>query len=182
MNPNSSSEHSSEEPLQRSAHLEALYKRLFPAVAAYVSKRGGTLDEAKDIFQEAVIIAYEKVRNGDVELHNEQAYIMGTAKHFWLKQYRQQSQQQPLSAHHDADNATTDTVSSGRLLRFLETAGHKCMELLRAFYYDGLSMTEIAHNHGFSGERSATVQKYKCLEKVRNTVKQKSLQYEDFLD
>jgi predicted DNA-binding protein YlxM (UPF0122 family) len=56
------------------------------------------------------------------------------------------------------------------------------MELLRAFYYDKLSMRKIAGQFDFNSERSATVQKYKCLEKVRDIVKEKSLTYEDFLE
>jgi hypothetical protein len=56
------------------------------------------------------------------------------------------------------------------------------MELLQAFYYDKLPMNTIAGLFGFGGERSATVQKYKCLEKVRDIVKDKSLTYEDFLE
>ena len=55
------------------------------------------------------------------------------------------------------------------------------MELLKSFYYDELPLNDIAETYGFSGVRSATVQKYKCLEKVRETVKEKSLTYEDFL-
>jgi predicted DNA-binding protein YlxM (UPF0122 family) len=68
-----------------------------------------------------------------------------------------------------------------RLLHFLERSGKQCMELLTAFYYDKLSMQRIAARFGFSGERSATVQKYKCLEKVRTAVHQKNMQYDDFL-
>jgi len=55
------------------------------------------------------------------------------------------------------------------------------MDLLRSFYYDELPLNDIAETYGFSGIRSATVQKYKCLEKVRETVKEKALTYEDFL-
>jgi hypothetical protein len=43
-------------------------------------------------------------------------------------------------------------------------------------------MIDIAGRFGFSGERSATVQKFKCLEKVRDTIKSKSLSYEDFVE
>jgi predicted DNA-binding protein YlxM (UPF0122 family) len=45
------------------------------------------------------------------------------------------------------------------------------MELLKAFYYDHCSMQEVADRFGFNGRRSATVQKYKCLEKVREEIK-----------
>jgi len=54
------------------------------------------------------------------------------------------------------------------------------MRLLNAFYYEKLNMDEIAIRFGFSGKRSATVQKFKCLGKVRQVVRRKSLQYEDF--
>ncbi len=56
------------------------------------------------------------------------------------------------------------------------------MELLKSFYYDQLPLADAATLFGFSGVRSATVQKYKCLEKVRESIKEKSLIYEDFLD
>lgn len=73
-------------------------------------------------------------------------------------------------------------VSSSRLMRLLQTAGRKCMELLSAFYYEKLPMEQLADRYGFSGPRSATVQKFKCLEKVKDTVKEKSLSYEDILE
>jgi hypothetical protein len=53
---------------------------------------------------------------------------------------------------------------------------------LKAFYYDNLPVNTIANLFGYSGERSATVQKYKCMEKVRETIKERSLAYEDFIE
>ncbi|WP_317169427.1 RNA polymerase sigma factor [Mucilaginibacter humi] len=106
---------------------------------------------------------------------------MGTAKHLWLKRYRQTSQNVPLGDI-DLFDDNVASPSNNRLMRFLETAGSKCMELLKGFYYDDLSLTEIADRFGYSGVRSATVQKYKCLEKVRETIKQKALVYDDFME
>jgi len=78
-------------------------------------------------------------------------------------------------------DSLTDTLSDKRILRLLQAAGRKCMEVLTAFYYEKLDMQELAHRFGFSGTRSATVQKFKCLQKVKQVVKEKSLQYEDFV-
>lgn len=69
-----------------------------------------------------------------------------------------------------------------RLLKLLTSAGKKCMDLLKSFYYDKLPVNELAESFGYSGPRSVTVQKHKCLEKVRETVKQKSLTYADFME
>lgn len=166
----------------REALFLSLYKKAFPQVARYVSKMGGTFDEAKDIFQDALVIYYERSVSGACDTRvNEKAYLMGIAKHLWLKKFGHDSRYIPIEGF-DAEYSEDIGVSDHKLLNFLQTAGKKCMELLRSFYYDQLPLNDIAETFGFSGVRSATVQKYKCLEKVRETVKEKALTYEDFLD
>ena len=167
---------------EREALFINLYKSAFPVVARYVSKMGGTLDAAKDIFQDALVIYYEKSVECSFELKaNEKAYLLGIAKHLWLKQHRDNSKLTAVDGI-DIENEETTQASDKKILSFLQTAGKKCMDLLRSFYYDGLQLADAAELFGFSGVRSATVQKYKCLEKIRETVKQKALTYEDFVD
>jgi DNA-directed RNA polymerase specialized sigma24 family protein len=163
--------------------LTRLYLTAFPAVAQYIGKRGGTIDEAKDIFQDALVIYYEKVIAGTVQLtHTEKAYLVGIAKHLWYHaQHKQKGQVSGDVFNYTGLSISEEPIpSTQRILRYLEVAGQKCMEMLQAFYYDKQSMKEIAERFGLSGERSATVQKHKCLEKVRDKVKEKALTYEDF--
>jgi len=159
-----------------------LYKKAFPVVAKYISHRGGSFEEAKDVFHDALVIYYEKtVRqafNGDID---ETAYLVGIAKHLWLRKFRDNKYAVSLDSV-DMSDIDEEELSTPRLMRFLTKAGSKCMELLKSFYYDEAPLNEIAETFGFSGVRSATVQKYKCLEKVRETIKQKALQYEDFVE
>lgn len=162
-----------------------LYKSAFPVVARYVSKHGGTFDEAKDVFQDAAMIYYEKSAAMHQPPHNDRAYLMGIAKHLWFKNRRDNSRYVPIDINDSIANIPCGAPQqplAAKLLDYLETSGQKCMELLKNFYYDKLPMTDIAAAYGFSGIRSATVQKFKCLEKVRNTIKSKALSYEDFID
>jgi DNA-directed RNA polymerase specialized sigma24 family protein len=163
----------------------ALYQKAFPAVAKYVSKHGGSFDEAKDVFQDALLSYYEKSRSATIAINSsEGAYIYGTARYLWIKRYKEGNKTMQLDDNYTAglSNYAEGTLAEDKLLNFLETAGKRCMELLRSFYYDQLPMIKVAQLFGFSGVRSATVQKYKCIEKVRETVKQKALTYEDFLE
>ena len=160
-----------------------LYKKAFPIVAGYISRRGGSFDEAKDVFQDALVIYYEKITAcGFSADTNDTAYLIGITKHLWLKRYRENDQNIPLENIDATFDEGDESPSGKRIMHFLEKAGSKCMELLKGFYYDQLPLTDIAIAFGFSGVRSATVQKYKCLEKVRETIKQKALQYEDFME
>lgn len=169
----------------RKALFVQLYQTAFPLVAKYVSHMGGSFDEAKDVFQDALVIYYEKLATSGVALqYSERSYLLGIAKHLWTKKHKQNSR------HSSLDDSLTGIAieehprasSTDKLLDLLHTSGQKCMELLRAFYYDKLPMRKIAGRFDFNSERSATVQKYKCLEKVRDIVKEKSLTYEDFLE
>jgi DNA-directed RNA polymerase specialized sigma24 family protein len=173
-------------PAEREKLFIALYKNTFPAVAKYVSKMGGDLDEAKDVFQDALLIYYEKIAGTNIALRtNEKAYLLGIAKHLWAKKFRDDLHYVPMNdLYHDTalaeDEYAEPSVTS--LMQYLETAGQKCMNMLKAFYYDKLPVNAIAELFGYSGVRSATVQKYKCLEKVRETIKERSLTYEDFVN
>jgi DNA-directed RNA polymerase specialized sigma24 family protein len=167
---------------QREAFFMALYKKSFSPVARYVARMGGSLEEAQDIFQDTLVIYYEKVTSAQSNIIvNEKAYLLGIAKKLWLQHYKAVSKNQPLNDF-DTDFVREEQPASGKILQYLETAGKKCMELLSAFYYDHLPVNNVAAMFGYSGTHSATVAKYKCLEKVRETVKQKSLNYADFIE
>jgi len=161
-----------------------LYKKAFPAVAKYISKKGGNFHEAKDIFQDALVVYYEKLVNGAINLNSdEQSYLMGISKHLWSKRFKENTK---LTSFNMGDEIFIEEgnsrLSSGKLMYYLETTGQKCLDILRAFYYDNLPVTKIAEVFGYSGVRSATVQKYKCMEKIRETIKERSLAYEDFIE
>ncbi|WP_316839772.1 sigma-70 family RNA polymerase sigma factor [Pedobacter gandavensis] len=174
-----------ETAIDSEAVLISLYQDAFPLVAAYVQKMGGSFDEAKDIFQDALIIYYEKVKHSQITLrYTEKTYLFGIAKYLWNKRYKVTSKEFPFDLHHDPEPADSvyEEISSSRLIHLLETAGQKCMQLLSAFYYERLNMESLAERFGFSSPRSATVQKFKCLEKIKETVKEKSLNYEDIME
>lgn len=170
--------------------LLSLYQDAFPLVANHVKKMGGSFDEAKDIFQDALIIYYEKIKHNGITLqYTEKTYLFGIARYLWNKRYKTTSKQFPIDQLNNDLEELTDTadsvyeeISSSRLFNLLQTAGQKCMQLLSAFYYEKLNMDTIAERFGFSGPRSATVQKFKCLEKIKETVKEKSLSYEDIME
>lgn len=162
----------------------ALYREVFPSVAQYIGKKGGTFEQAKDVFQDALIIYYEQVVCHEKVIKvSGLAYIFGVVKHLWNHQYRLGINYEPLRSDREiVDEVAGGQVSNERILALLTKAGDRCLKLLKAFYYDKSSMTELAKQFGFRSEHSATVQKFKCLEKIRSFIKVKSLHYEDFIE
>ena len=169
----------------RKAFFIELYQRSFPAVARYVARSGGKMADAKDVFHDALIIFYEKTLDADFQLpSDETAYLLGISRNLWCRHCQQSEGYVSMTECNDVHFLSAERelqTSSAKIMNLLERSGRRCMEMLKAFYYEKLSIGELAAQFGYKGERSATVQKYKCLEKVRDTVKQKSLSYEDFL-
>lgn len=158
------------------------YEEVFPMAAMYIQRRDGNLDDAKEVFQDAIVLYYEKLRRGDFQAElGDEAYLMGIVKNRWLK-YRDQLRFNESLDHIEVTEENIGKPLTQKLLHYLKQSGERCLDLLQSFYYEKLSMKQMSERYGYTSERSATVQKYKCLEKVREEIKQKSLSYEDFLD
>jgi DNA-directed RNA polymerase specialized sigma24 family protein len=162
------------------------YVAIFPSVARLVSRLGGSLEEAKDIFHDALIIYWEQQSKNPGKIYGSEAgYILGIVKNLCLRQYQRDKKVISLSDAEQEIPIPPDfypTVRQRRLLRVLERAGKKCLDLLRSFYYQMVPLRKIARDFNYANEHSASVQKYKCLDKVKKVVAENSLNYEDFLE
>ncbi len=153
----------------------ALYEEVFPAALRWVKLQGGQAEEGEDVFQDALIVLFEKARDGKLsEVEHPRGYLLGTVRRLWWQRCRKSARYQPLVTLEDDPPAQgeDDHTRIPDLWRYLERAGQKCLKILQAFYYFRWPMPEIAEQFGYRSTRSATVQKYKCLEKVRESVKQ----------
>jgi DNA-directed RNA polymerase specialized sigma24 family protein len=169
----------------KAAISEDLYESAFPVVAAWVRKMNGSLEDAKDVFHDALVLYQEKISEGITIDGSPEAYILGIARHLWLRKFKVSGNLVCLDDVEQRIPIPNDfyaPVSAIKLLHFLERAGKNCLELLRRAYYEKLSAAELAQKMGYNGERSATVKKYKCIEKLRAIIKLKAMTYEDFTD
>ena len=72
--------------------LNRLYLTYFPMVLQLVLNNNGNEDDAKDVFQEAVIVLYNKVKSGNFELNSKlKTFIYSVCRRLWLKRLNAQS-------------------------------------------------------------------------------------------
>ena len=140
------------QPTDRTKLFTRLYLDIFPVVAAFIAKRGGTLEQTKDLFQEALIIYYEQMVIQDRDVRkSDQAYIIGIVKNLW---FQMQKKETLFTSVDILENNLAETIdqspSTGRIRQVLETAGQKCMAILQSFYYEQLPLDQIAKRFGFS--------------------------------
>lgn len=173
-----------EEQLKCEPLIDASYGAALTGVARFVASHGGTLDQAKDIFHDALLIFYEQRTSPSVTVSPE-AYIIGIARHLWIKRFKNDSRYVALDDYERKLHVPDDffpTIDEEKLLNTISQTGRRCLDLLKSFFYDRLSIDDIKLTFGFRSAHSASVQKYKCIEKIRERVNKEKLRYEDFID
>lgn len=155
----------------------------FPVVKKFILKNSGTRQEAEDIFQEGLVIFCRKLENSGFILSSSiNTYVYSVCKLLWLDELKKKNRQlrADVSELRDEQNSTLiyDDIEDDKALKQAQMAmmklGQKCRELLELFYFKKASMKDIAKRLGFSSEKGAKNQKYRCLEKAKELVKSSS--------
>jgi RNA polymerase sigma factor (sigma-70 family) len=158
---------------ERSIALEKVYGN-FPMVRKVVISGGGNEDDARDIFQDAILVFYRLAIKPDFILSSSISTLLYSIGHkLWLKKYRDHesrksslSQGLPEAYDLQAEEIEDEEQERNRLSeKILEGLGEPCSTILKMFYYENFSMKEIASRLGYSNENTAKAQKYKCIER-----------------
>ncbi|WP_224019001.1 RNA polymerase sigma factor [Ferruginibacter albus] len=156
--------------------IETIYRQNYAMIQALILNNSGSVDDARDIFQEAMIVLYEKASSATFELNCQlKTYIYSVCRRLWLKKLQQQ-QRYSLSVDNLEETIPVDDVveeheKKNTDFTMMDTAmskiGEPCKSLLDAYYLQKKSMQEIAEEFGYTNADNAKTQKYKCLVRLK---------------
>jgi len=161
----------------RERALTQLYRHAFPAVRRLVRRQRGSEQDAQDVFQDALVVLYEQAVGGALVLTaSASTYLVSIARHRWQHELRRRARLPHETLPADSDSfAAEEPEAAGEtafaVLDYVERLGAKCRNVLLSFYYFQQPLEQIAEANGYRSVRSATVQKFKCLERLRESVR-----------
>ncbi len=161
--------------------VKALYNAYHPLLVKWMLSRGGIEADAEDVFQEALVILYEKAQAPEFCLTCKlSTYLFAVSKHLWYKKLQQSGlffslNEQENESELEFGQTYMDDIQShwdkelqfDQLSKSLDQLGEPCSTLLKAFYIDKKNMQEIAKAFGYTNAENAKTQKYKCLTRLR---------------
>ena len=156
--------------------VEALYKSHFSMIQHFVTNNNGSFDDARDIFQEAMITLYEKVQLDNFGLTCQiKTYLFSICKNLWLKRLQQMgkysaplsAQEETISVEEDLDRFEKNDAAFAIMDRALNSLGEPCKSLLEGYYLNKKGMQELASQFGYTNADNAKNQKYKCLMRLK---------------
>jgi len=178
--------------------LREIYDKSFPAVERMVKKYFGNSQDAKDVFQDALIILLEKVKQGlfDETKASINTYLYEIAKRKWMNKlkssYRKNIEvDSRLVEEENEENDEDNDENCFRVVNIrkydkdnieypedfdtiekcLNELSDSCRNLIDKWLYEGKTWEEIAKENNYANAATASQQKYKCMVKFKEIYK-----------
>ncbi|MDH7446015.1 RNA polymerase sigma factor [Aquimarina sp. 2201CG14-23] len=149
--------------------IKAFYKRNYNYVKSYVLKNSGDNVDAEDVFQDALVLVYQKLKSDSLELRvSVSAYFYGVCKNIWRNRLRKKRKliisDEVIETNDEIDGSIIEDIENKEremlYRKYFVTLSDKCKELLN-LVFAGNSMREIANITGYS-EGYARKKKFEC--------------------
>lgn len=156
--------------------IETIYKQHYNMVQSLIISNNGHPDDARDIFQEAMIVLFEKSRSGNFTLNCQlKTYLYSVSRRLWLKRLAQLQRYSPevekleetIPVEEELELHEQRNIDFKMMEQAMQNLGEPCRSLLEAYYHQKKSMVEIAADFGYTNADNAKNQKYKCLMRLK---------------
>lgn len=163
--------------------LNFLYKNYFGIVRSMVLKSYGDEEQARDIFQEVIIVIYNKLQDGNFKITSSFfTFFYAVIKNTWLD-FRKVNKRNPLGKAkdfndeigvdyevNDIEGLTTKVLRNNLFNKYLKQLTGGC-QIIMQFFMEEYSAEEIAIKLDLKSANYVRKRKSKCLsiliEKIR---------------
>ena len=168
------------------ACLKFFYKRYAPDVKRYVLYNSGDEDDAKDLFQNAILALIDNLkRDRYVHKNNFKGYFTRMATNMWkdeLDKRKTKKNKIPVITDEPEVNDKpfeiyNSVITLGEYMeQALKKIGDRCREVIIASVYTKMRMEKIAEVLGFPSAQSVRQKKLMCIKQLREIIP-----YEDIM-
>lgn len=172
---------------QNTAILTHLYQQNFRSVKKFIEDNNGSETDAEDVFQDALIAVYERIRKGNLILTcSFGTFLFAVAKTQWMGILRQRKRRNVVTDECDTlfndDTEIYDDLIQAEKKKLFITHFNEltedCKKIIQLFIKE-LSITEITRIMNFSSEQYTKNRKLRCkttlINKITNNPRFKEL-------
>jgi len=163
--------------------IKELYKDSFGYCASFILNNRGDIDQARDHFQEALIVLFNNTLKPDFKLTcNVRTYLYSIIRNQWLKKISRQHRgglklvmdEDPNKEYVIVDDiANEDQVEVEEkheaVSKAMKMIKGDCHDLLMSFYFKKIDLGSIAEKMGYTYQ-FVKVKKNRCMEALKKKV------------
>lgn len=152
-----------------------LYRDNFMKISNFVRNNSGSQTDAEDLFQDAMVVLIEKLRQDNFKLTASiDTYVYAICKNLWFKKLRDRNYElsndklesvEFFSSINDSieDEKTYTEKLKGLLLKITD----HCNRLIHDIFFNENAIDQIQKDYGYSTRHNAQNQKHKCVQQIR---------------
>jgi RNA polymerase sigma factor (sigma-70 family) len=153
-----------------------VYKENFSLIQNFIIRNNGSYDDARDIFQEAMLVLYEKSKQEGFLLTCQiKTFLYSICRRLWLKKLQQnyrfgtpvESLEELIPVEEELEEKEKLDSDFALMDGAMKSLGEPCKSLLEAYYFEKKQMVDIAEQFGYTNADNAKNQKYKCLLRLK---------------
>lgn len=158
--------------------LRRIYQNYLPPVQKFIVQSGGRQADALDVFQDALVIIYEKAKKPEFELTGTFfSYLYGVCRRVWGNRL-QKKDNQTVTIDENVKIGSVDSIQplieqeerDKLFYKAFQKLGKDCQKLMRLFF-EGNSMEEICEQMGHGSPGYSKKRKFQCKEMLTELVK-----------
>jgi RNA polymerase sigma factor (sigma-70 family) len=152
--------------------LEYVYKKYFPIVRFFVIKNSGTDEDAKDVFQEALILIYKRLKEDALDLTCAfKTYLFSVCRLLWLRQLEKKKvrnevvtdNQAFVHLEEDIEGRASEQEQFRIYQKHFQLLHKDCQQILQLFLKK-VPLKEIAQIMNIKSDKYLKKRKYSCKE------------------
>lgn len=157
-----------------------LYQNNFGKISNFIQNNSGSQADAEDIFQDAMMVLVEKLRQENFQLTASiDTYIYAICKNLWFKKLRNKNYELSIGELQSSDflSSINDSIEGEKtylekLKGYLIQITDRCNRLIQDIFFKGKTIDQIQKDYGYSTRHNAQNQKHKCVQQIRKVKEQ----------
>jgi RNA polymerase sigma factor (sigma-70 family) len=155
------------------AAVNVLYSMFFNDIVEFVMIKGGSAEDGADIFQEAILVLIEEVREEKFRRESKiKTFLYGISRNLWLMELRTRERRKKREQTYMLSEPMVEEVkfskqdNSSLELMFKEV-GDVCRKILIGYYFENKSMKLLLKDFDFKNEQVLRNRKNLCMKKLK---------------
>jgi RNA polymerase sigma factor (sigma-70 family) len=155
------------------AAVNVLYSMFFNDIVEFVMIKGGSAEDGADIFQEAILVLIEEVREEKFRRESKiKTFLYGISRNLWLMELRTRERRKKREETYMLSEPMVEEVkfskqdNSSLELMFKEV-GDVCRKILIGYYFENKSMKLLLKDFDFKNEQVLRNRKNLCMKKLK---------------
>lgn len=157
-----------------------MYDLYYPVTERYILRNNGTSDDARDVFQETLLVLMDRIPKEDFQLTSSlKTYVFSIASRIWLKKLRDAKKisgtPEPEDMIPDAgpnafEQKEAAAAQNGFLQQVFNSVTSHCQLLLMRTFLEEAKREDLVAEMGYKNTHTFDNQKYKCLMQAKKSV------------